>query len=145
MDAAMAKEEGHLTQEVQTMMRSKKKRQEKGKKEPSKYHCIACKRLRQDMFPFPAVDPLTGEPILGQDGKQVDQIGEMCIDVYANFGVNVRHFPEEHGLAMMILSNALIQVSAFFIRLAQKVKPSPIMLAQPGASADDIEKMRRNN
>lgn len=129
------------------MMRSKKKRQEKGQPEPSKYHCIACKRLRMDMFPFPAVDQQTGEPVLDADGKQVQQVGEMCIDMYSNYDVNVRQFHQDHGTAMMFLCNSLMKVSEFFLRIAaQKAKQqSPLALAKPGASIEDIEKMRRNN
>ena len=128
------------------MMRSKKKRQQQGKPEPSKYHCIACGRLRQDMFPFPAVDP-DGNPLLDPDGKQIEQVGEMCVDMYSNLDVNVRHFHMDHGTAMMFLCNSLMKVSEFFLRLtAQKTKQqSPLMLAKPGASLEDIEKMRRNN
>ena len=127
------------------MMRSKKKRQQKGQPEPSKYHCIACERLRQDMFPFPAVDQ-EGNPILGPDGKQIEQVGEMCIDMYSNYDVNVRHFHQDHGTAMMFLCNALMKVSEFFTKIAaQQAKQSPLMLAKPGASIEDIEKMRRNN
>lgn len=127
------------------MMRSKKKRQQKGEKEPSKYRCIACGRIRQDMFPFPAVDA-EGEPLLDPAGKQIDQVGEMCVDMYSTYDVNVKHFHMDHGTAMMFMCNALMQISQFFLRLAtQKSKQSPIMLAQPGASIEDIEKMRRNN
>ena len=128
------------------MMRSKKKRQKEGKPEPSKYHCIACGRLRMDMFPFPAVNPIDDKPIMGEDGKQVDQIGEMCVDMYSNYAVNVRQFHMEHGTAMMFMCNAVMQISEFFLRMAAKAaKQAPIMLAQPGATAEDIEKMRRNN
>lgn len=128
------------------MMRSKKKRQQQGKPEPDPNRCIACNRIRLDAFPFPAVDE-KGNPMLGPDGKQVEQIGQMSIDMYSNYDVNVKRFHMDHGTAMMFLCNSLMQVSEFFLRIvAQKAKQqSPLMLAKPGASLEDIEKMRRNN
>ncbi len=101
-----------------------------------------------DMFPFPAVDPVKGEPVLGADGKQIDQVGELCIDMYSNFDVNVRQFHTDHGTAMMFMCNALMKLSEFFAKIAmqQAKQQSPLVAVQPpGVSLEDIEKMRRNN
>lgn len=119
------------------MMRSKKKRKLKGVPEPEK------PAQPQSQPQEPVLDK-DGKPVLGQDGNPLMKIGQITIDVFSNMEVTVRNFPTNHGVAMMILANAIMKVSEFFVMENQK-KVSPIMIAKPGASLADIEKMTRNN
>lgn len=69
--------------------------------------------------------------------------GVMQIIVYDNLDVDVQDFPTDHGVAMMALCNAMMKVSAWFLKKA--ANPSPIQIAKPGASMAEIEKMIKNN
>jgi hypothetical protein len=99
------------------MMRSKKKRQQKGLPEPEK-----------------AQEP--GKP---------KKIGTVLIDVYEDMNVNVSQFPTDQHMAMLVLGNALLAVNQWFFEQKQK-NASPIVMAKkPAVSQADIEKMKRNN
>lgn len=102
------------------MMRSKKKRQKKGLPEPEV-------QGKQQQVP---------------EGKK--PIGQIIIDVYSDMDVNVRGFPTEHGVAMMILCNAILKVSDWFVR-QKGVNKSNLVIAKPGMSTADIEKMAKGN
>ena len=68
----------------------------------------------------------------------------MEIDMYDDFSVNVRNFPMDHGMALTFFCNALLQVSAYILEQNAKTQ-SNILMARPGASAEDIIKMSRDN
>lgn len=70
-------------------------------------------------------------------------IGTMSIDVYEDLGVRVRNFPSDHGVAMMVLCNAIMKVSAHFLENLNN--QSNLVLARPGASPADIIKMAAGN
>lgn len=79
-----------------------------------------------------------------QPGGGAKKIGTVLIDVYENMEVNVSQFPTDHGMSMMVLGNALMAVNNWFIQNKPK-NQSPIVMAKPGASPIDIEKMIKNN
>ncbi len=100
------------------MMRSKKKRQQKGIPEPEK-----------------AQEP----------GKGPKKIGTVLIDVYEDMNVNVSQFPTDQHMAILVLGNALLAVNQWFFEQKQK-NASNIVMAKPGATSQaDIEKMIKNN
>lgn len=99
------------------MMRSKKKRQQKGLPEPEK---------------------------IEKSNKGPKQLGTIMIDVYEDMNVNVRQFPTDHGMAVLLIGNALLAVNNWFVEQKQQEK-SNIVLAKPGVSMADIEKMKKNN
>ena len=73
-------------------------------------------------------------------------IGSIIIDVFPNFDVDVKNFPSEHSLAMMILANAMLKVSAHFVTEQQlQNNKSNLLIAKPGASRADIIKMAAGN
>jgi len=82
-----------------------------------------------------------------EEKEQLEQgskpIGTVNIDVYPDLNVNVSNFPSDHNVAMMILCNAMMKVSAYF--MDEQKKTSDIVLARPGASAADIIKMASGN
>ena len=128
------------------MMRSKKKRIKKGLPEydPKEHVCSLCGQPPKEIYPMPVFNE-DGTPALDAGGNPIEKVGQMEIDVYNNMEVTVRKFPiDNHGVSMMVVCNALMKLSEFFVMQAHKAK-SPIVLAQPGASIGDIEKMRRNN
>lgn len=100
------------------MKRSKKKRMKKGIPEPEK-------------------DQKPGHP---------KKIGEIIIDVYESMDVNVRQFPTDHAMSMLVLGNALLAVNNWFHQEAQKKNAQKIILAKPPMmSAADIEKIAKKN
>lgn len=78
-----------------------------------------------------------------EEAQKVVKIGTISIDVYSNFDVNVSNFPTEHNIAMMIMANAMLKVSNFF--MAQKNDKPNILLAKEGVSKADIIKMAQKN
>lgn len=81
-----------------------------------------------------------------RDEKEaVKPIGQIIIDVYPDLNVNVSNFPSDHNIAMMIMCNALLKLSAYFIEQQQTNNKSNILLARPGASQADIAKMAAGN
>ena len=80
------------------------------------------------------------EPVVNPDLKVV---GTISITVYDNMDVDVTGFPSDHGVAMMIICNAMMKVSSWFYK--NKKAPSAIQLAKPGMSLADIDKISRNN
>jgi hypothetical protein len=72
-------------------------------------------------------------------------IGTMSIDVYENLDVKVRNFPSDHNIAMIILCNAIMKVSAHFLEDLKINSKSNLVLARPGASPADIIKMAAGN
>jgi len=72
-------------------------------------------------------------------------IATVKIDVFDDMDVNVREFPSDHAMAMMVLCNALVKVSDYFVRGLHVQKQSDILLARPRVSPDDIIKMSKGN
>lgn len=71
-------------------------------------------------------------------------IGTITIDVFSDMNVNVVNFPSDPNVALMIMCNAIMKVSAYFLQQAT-VNKSNLLLARPGASQADILKMAAGN
>lgn len=79
-----------------------------------------------------------------EENAAVKPIGQITIDVFSNLDVNVSNFPSDHNIALMVMCNALMKVSNYFIQQSVNSK-SDILLARPGASQADIVKMAAGN
>ncbi len=81
-----------------------------------------------------------------ENANKPKPIGQIIIDVYPDLDVNVSNFPSDHNIAMMVMCNALLKLSAYFIEQQQQANnKSNILLARPGASKADIIKMASGN
>ena len=82
----------------------------------------------------------------GSQGPQPQPkiIGQIIIDVYDNLNVLVKNFPDGYGVSMTVLINAISAVNQFFAQKEQEAK-SPIVIAKPGMSPADIEKIAKKN
>jgi hypothetical protein len=76
-----------------------------------------------------------------EEAEAKKPIGHVVIDVYNDGTVDVRGFPQDHGAAMGILLNALMNVSHYFT--LPPPEPSKIIVANPAASPADIIQMAR--
>ena len=85
-----------------------------------------------------AQEPEAQEPVVNPDLKVV---GTVSITVYDNMDVDVTGFPSDHGVAMMIMCNAMMKVSSWFYK--NKKPKQLIQVAKPTLSLADIEKLSR--
>lgn len=98
------------------------------------------KKKEKQLPPKPEPEEAQDEGL--PEGKK--KIGTIKIDVYNDMDVAVFNFPTNPQVAMMVLCNALMKVFNWFMEEQAKNK-SQIVIAKPGASMADIEKMSRNN
>ncbi len=113
------------------MSRFKKiKKRLKGKKKMS--------NKNKPQGPQPEQQQQTGQP------DQPKIIGQIVIDVYENLNVLVKNFPDGYGVSMTVLINAMSAVNQFFMQKQQEAE-SPIVIAKPGMSPADIEKIAKKN
>lgn len=86
------------------------------------------------------------QPQPGPTGQPIKVIGTVTIDVYEDMNVNVRGFPTDHTMSVLVIGNALLAVNNWFAEQAQKNK-AQVVLAKPVPkfTLEEIEKIKRNN
>ena len=70
---------------------------------------------------------------------QRKMVGQITIDVYDDMNVNVKGFPNNHQVALMVMSNALISVADWFIQEKERGMNNAIVRAKPNIIVPSVD------